>query len=227
MVAMKFLTVGAVLAAGAASGGAPRTAPLLSGRGVQASRDDSKKELPALADLLQPLLRATMPTHRRASESADGEATPSDVSKRGGLLGLLRPPAAHAAMVLPADNPAGALGSVLAEGTFSFFSIYANIITARIILSWIPQAQGVAVLRPLFVSADVYLNLFRGIVPPIFGLDISPIGAFIVLDLLRQNLGAVAMEPGMAFAQLPGVRAAGDALRKHLDAEGLAMPMLE
>jgi YggT family protein len=113
------------------------------------------------------------------------------------------------------------------QGTFSFFSIYANIITARIILSWIPQAQGVAVLRPLFVSADVYLNLFRGIVPPIFGLDISPIGAFIVLDLLRQNLGAVAMEPGMAFAQLPGVRAAGDALRKHLDAEGLAMPMLE
>ena len=48
-----------------------------------------------------------------------------------------------------------------------------------------------------------------------------------VLDLLRQNLGAVAMEPGMAFAQLPGVRAARDALRKHVDAEGLAMPMLE
>ena len=36
---------------------------------------------------------------------------------------------------------------VASQGTYSFFSIYANIITARIILSWIPQAQGVAVLR--------------------------------------------------------------------------------
>lgn len=216
MVAVKFLTLCAVLA-GAASRGAPRSAPLLSGRGVQA-RDDSKKE--TLAGLLQPLLRATMTTHRRALESReDGTDAPREVSKRG--LGFLRPPAAHAAMVMPAEG-AGAVGSILAEGTYSFFSIYANIITARIILSWIPQAQGIAVLRPLFVSADAYLNLFRGIVPPIGGIDISPIGAFIVLDLLRQNLGALAMEPGATFAQLPGVRAAGQALR-----EQAALPMLE
>lgn len=225
MLAVKFLTIYAVVATGTASRSAPRSAPLLSGRGVQASRDDSKKETPALAGLLQPLLRATMSPNQRALARESGEAAPSEVPKRG--FRFLRPPAAHAAMALPADNPAAAAGSILAEGTYSFFSIYANIITARIVLSWIPQAQGIAALRPLFVSADAYLNLFRGIVPPIGGIDISPIGAFIVLDLLRQNLGALAMEPGMTFARLPGVRAAGNALREHVDSEGLAMPMLE
>ena len=66
---------------------------------------------------------------------------------------------------------------IFVEGGLNFLSLYQGVITIRILLSWFPQAQGVGLLRPLFTVSDAYLNLFRGIVPPIGGIDISPIGA--------------------------------------------------
>ena len=36
--------------------------------------------------------------------------------------------------------------------------------------------------------SDVYLNLFRGVIPSIGGLDISPIAAFFVLNLLTSSV---------------------------------------
>ena len=72
---------------------------------------------------------------------------------------------------------------IVVEGGVNFLSLYSGLITIRILLSWFPQAQSVALLRPVFTASDVYLNLFRGIVPPIGGIDISPIGAFFVLNL--------------------------------------------
>ena len=66
---------------------------------------------------------------------------------------------------------------IVVEGGINFLSLYQGLITIRILLSWFPQAQGVALLQPIFTASDVYLNLFRGIVPPIGGIDISPIGA--------------------------------------------------
>ena len=53
------------------------------------------------------------------------------------------------------------------QGGVNFLSLYSGILTLRILLSWFPQAQGVALLRPVFTVSDVYLNLFRGVVPPI------------------------------------------------------------
>ena len=53
----------------------------------------------------------------------------------------------------------------VSEGGFSnFLSIYNVIITARILLSWFPQAQGIGVLQPVFTLTDPYLNLFRGVI---------------------------------------------------------------
>ena len=78
-----------------------------------------------------------------------------------------------------------------------------------ILLSWFPQAQGVAVLRPIFTASDVYLNLFRGVVPPIGGIDISPIGAFFVLNLLTSSVASLGAtgEPIKRVPQpLPGSR---------------------
>jgi len=69
----------------------------------------------------------------------------------------------------------------------------------RILLSWFPQAQGIALLRPVFTVSDVYLNLFRGVVPPIGGLDISPIGAFFVLNLLTSGVASVGVTRGAAW----------------------------
>ena len=93
----------------------------------------------------------------------------------------------------------------------SFLSIYGGVLTLRILLSWFPQAAGVAFLRPIFTVSDVYLNLFRGVVPPIGGIDISPIGAFFVLNLLQQGVASLAAAPGQPYtvhtrAPPPGTR---------------------
>jgi YggT family protein len=68
------------------------------------------------------------------------------------------------------------------------------IITARVLLSWFPQAQGVAALQPVYAITDPYLNLFRGIIPPIFGLDLSPLLAFFLLNVMTNVTAAVGAE---------------------------------
>merc|ERR1719238_1807973 len=109
-------------------------------------------------------------------------------------------------MVLPNDNLAEI---VLVEGGVNFLSLYQGVLTIRILLSWFPQAQGIALLRPVFTASDVYLNLFRGVIPPIGGLDISPIAAFFTLNLLQNSfvsLGAVKGASGDAEKRPSWVR---------------------
>jgi uncharacterized protein YggT (Ycf19 family) len=88
----------------------------------------------------------------------------------------------------------GIAEQVFVGGFASFLSIYNTVITARILLSWFPQAQGVAILQPVYAITDPYLNLFRGIIPPVFGLDLSPILAFVTLNLLTSSTAAVGAE---------------------------------
>lgn len=85
----------------------------------------------------------------------------------------------------------GVAEQVLVGGFANFLSIYNLIITARILLSWIPQAQGVAALQPVYAITDPFLNLFRGVIPPIFGLDLSPIAAFFLLNVMTNATAAV------------------------------------
>merc|ERR1712127_658653 len=80
---------------------------------------------------------------------------------------------------------------VVEEGAVNFLSLYGGVLTLRILLSWFPQAQGVALLKPIFTVSDVYLNLFRGVIPSIGGLDISPIAAFFVLNLLTSSVASL------------------------------------
>jgi uncharacterized protein YggT (Ycf19 family) len=97
----------------------------------------------------------------------------------------------HLAMAIPGN---GLAEQVMVGGFGNFIAIYNTVITARILLSWFPQAQGVAVLQPVYQITDPYLNLFRGIIPPVFGLDLSPILAFVTLDLLRSSTVSLAAE---------------------------------
>ena len=67
------------------------------------------------------------------------------------------------------------------------FYFYYLLIIIRIFLSWIPNidllSQPFAALRSI---TDPFLNIFRGIIPPIGGmLDISPIVAIILLQILQ------------------------------------------
>ena len=95
------------------------------------------------------------------------------------------------AMAIPGNSLAE---QVVIGGFGNFIAIYNTVITARILLSWFPQAQGVAILQPVFQITDPYLNLFRGIIPPIFGLDLSPILAFVTLNLLQSSAVSLAAE---------------------------------
>ena len=73
---------------------------------------------------------------------------------------------------LPYDMNEQKEEQVFVGGFANFLSIYNTVITARILLSWFPQAQGIGALQPVYAVTDPYLNLFRGIIPPIFGLDL-------------------------------------------------------
>ena len=69
-------------------------------------------------------------------------------------------------------------------GTLFYF--YYLLIIIRIFLSWIPnihwQTQPFFWIRSV---TDPFLNIFRGIIPPIGMLDISPIIAIILLQILN------------------------------------------
>ena len=68
----------------------------------------------------------------------------------------------------------------------NFFQIFFWLILVRCLLSFIPSIDWYK--QPFTAVKDVtdlYLNLFRRIVPPIGGLDFSPIIAVIVLQILN------------------------------------------
>jgi YggT family protein len=97
----------------------------------------------------------------------------------------------HTAMAIPGN---GVAEQVFVGGFGNFLSIYNLVITGRILLSWFPQAQGIGALQPVFAVTDPFLNLFRGVIPPIFGLDLSPIAAFFLLNVLTNATAAVGAE---------------------------------
>lgn len=93
-----------------------------------------------------------------------------------------------AAVALPGY---GLAEQVFVGGFQNFLGIYNLVITGRILLSWFPQAQSVGILQPIYQITDPYLNLFRNIIPPVFGLDLSPLLAFFLLNALTSATAAV------------------------------------
>ncbi len=87
---------------------------------------------------------------------------------------------------VPASKATVFLVTVLAN----FLQIYLLLIFIRILLTWFPSVnwmnQVASVLSPL---TDPYLNIFRSFIPPIGGLDLSPILAIIVLQFIAGLLG--------------------------------------
>ena len=79
----------------------------------------------------------------------------------------------------------------------SALSIYSLVLIVRVLLSWFPNLDwGNPVLSTVSSITDPYLNAFRGLIPPLGGLDLSAILAFIALSLMQQLL----MSASFAFA---------------------------
>ena len=86
----------------------------------------------------------------------------------------------------------------------TFLQLYNYVITGRILLSWFPQSQGVALLQPIFVLSDPFLNTFRGLVPSIGGIDLSPLLGFFLLNVLTNATAAIGCEKGKGKREKKG-----------------------
>lgn len=74
----------------------------------------------------------------------------------------------------------------------NFLNIYLLLILVRILLTWFPTIswmnQVEAFLSPI---TDPYLNIFRSFIPPLGGLDLSPVLAILVLQIVAQLFDSV------------------------------------
>jgi YggT family protein len=74
---------------------------------------------------------------------------------------------------------------LLIQTLLTFINIYSSLLIIRVLLTWFPQInwynQPFAALSQI---TDPYLNLFRSIIPPLGGMDFSPILAFLALSVV-------------------------------------------
>lgn len=80
--------------------------------------------------------------------------------------------------------------------------IYSLVLFVRVLLSWFPNLDWSNPILSAVVSiSDPFLNVFRGLIPPIGGLDLSVIIAFFSLQLLQgllaQSVGLLASSSGL------------------------------
>ncbi|MEH1841873.1 MAG: YggT family protein [Nostoc sp.] len=82
--------------------------------------------------------------------------------------------------------------SLLITTLVTFVTFYSYLLIIRVLLTWFPTInwynQPFAALAQI---TDPYLNLFRSIIPPLGGMDFSPILAFLVLNLAGGFLRAI------------------------------------
>ena len=80
---------------------------------------------------------------------------------------------------------AGSIFGVLGQT----LQIYSTLLLIRVLLTWFPGIDwSNGILSALTSITDPYLNIFRGIIPPIGGFDISSILAFLLLNFFQGQL---------------------------------------
>jgi YggT family protein len=76
--------------------------------------------------------------------------------------------------------------AILIDAIYWFFTIIIWIMIARILLTWFPNINWYnQPYKAMKEITDPILEPFRKIIPPISGIDFSPIVAFIAIELLR------------------------------------------
>lgn len=81
---------------------------------------------------------------------------------------------------------------LLINTLLTFLQIYSALLIIRILLSWFPNVNWYdppfSILGQL---TDPYLNIFRSIVPPLGGMDFSPILALLLIQVVQSVLPAL------------------------------------
>ena len=82
--------------------------------------------------------------------------------------------------------------SILGQGVAQFLQIYLILLLIRVLLTWFPSVDwSKAPFSILSQLTDPYLNLFRSIIPPLGGIDFSPILAFFALQIIAGLVGGL------------------------------------
>jgi YggT family protein len=78
---------------------------------------------------------------------------------------------------------------LLITSVLNFINIYSVLIFVRLLLTWFPaiewMQQVASVLSPV---TDPYLNIFRNLIPPVGGFDLSPMLAIFALSAVSSVL---------------------------------------
>jgi YggT family protein len=83
--------------------------------------------------------------------------------------------------------------ALLVNTLANFLNIYMLLIFVRILLSWFQTAEWAAqIMSFLSPITDPYLNLFRSFIPPLGGLDLSPIVGILLLQFVGDALNQLA-----------------------------------
>jgi YggT family protein len=75
--------------------------------------------------------------------------------------------------------------TTVCSGLAGFLKFYIALLTLRVYLTWFPNLNFYT--QPFYSlgkMTDPYLRVFRGIIPPLIGLDLSPLLGFILLTFL-------------------------------------------
>ena len=82
--------------------------------------------------------------------------------------------------------------SIIGNGIVQFINIYLILLLIRVLLTWFPNVDwSKAPFSILSQLTDPYLNIFRSLIPPLGGMDFSPILAFFALKILSGLLGGL------------------------------------
>ena len=71
------------------------------------------------------------------------------------------------------------------------FLVYTIMLFARILSSWLPEIQHYRFMEFIAFCTDPYLNFFRRFIPPLGMIDISPIVAFLCLNILQYAINVL------------------------------------
>jgi YggT family protein len=84
---------------------------------------------------------------------------------------------------------------IIVDALVQFLNIYLALLLIRVLLSWFPTIDwSSGLFSVLSQITDPYLNLFRSIIPPLGGIDISPMLAFFALQIVVRLLSVAAVQ---------------------------------
>ena len=82
----------------------------------------------------------------------------------------------------------------LCQGIAGFLKFYIVALTLRVYLTWFPNINFYTQpFSSLSRMTDPYLRLFRGIIPPLLGFDVSPLLGFSLLTLLIDIFSSISL----------------------------------